>query len=123
MLLEVLGLVQKHARYSLTRIKRLFPNNSPQGGVATLVHLLVTVLEAADFLRTTFPSVFSSLLEARSFLEELDDEPMDCLLPKYLQVRGSLSQLAHERSICAFPDEQRGTRKKRKRALTRLEIV
>lgn len=94
MLLELLGLLQKHAKYSLTRIKRLFPDNTPPGGVATLVNLLVTVLEASDFLRTTFPAVFSSLLEARKFLEELDDEPVDCLLSKYLKVRNSAGRVS-----------------------------
>ena len=86
-LLSSLGLLLKHTRYSLTRVKRLFPDNSPPGGVSSLVTLLVTVLEAIDFLRSTFPAVFSVLLEAREFLDSIDIEPVHRLLSKYLKVR------------------------------------
>jgi len=87
MLLSILSSLLAKTKYSLTRIRRIFPaENSPTNGVPALVALYELTLESARQLQSEFPSVFSVLLQARQFANNLTTEPVSDLLASYLKV-------------------------------------
>ena len=88
MFLEAITLLLKHAKNSLTRIKRLFPENSPQGGVLSLLVMLEVVLEAMMSLRLSFSALLPTLVEAQAhdFLNAVEEEPIEVLLTRFIEV-------------------------------------
>ena len=87
MLLSILSSLLAKTKYSLTRIRRIFPaENSPKDGVPALVALYELTLESARQLQSEFPSVFSVLQQARQFAMTLTTEPVCDLLASYLKV-------------------------------------
>ena len=87
MLLSLLSSLLDKTKYSLTRIRRIFPaENNPKDGVPALVALYELALESARQLQSEFPPVFSVLLQARLFASNLTTEPVCDLLASYLQV-------------------------------------
>ena len=87
MLLSILSCLLAKTKYSLTRIRRIFPaENSPKDGVPALVALYELTLESARQLQADFPAVFSMLLEACQFANNLTTEPICDLLASYVQV-------------------------------------
>ena len=87
MLLSILSSLLEKTKYSLTRIRRIFPaENSPKDGVPALVALYELTLESARQLQSEFPSVFSVLLQARVFANNLTTKSMRDLLASYLEV-------------------------------------
>lgn len=86
-LLSILSNLLAKTKYSLTRIRRIFPaENSPKDGVPALVSLFELTLDSARLLQSEFPSVFSALLEARQFSNNLTTEPTCDLLASYVRV-------------------------------------
>lgn len=86
MCIQILSLLFRLSKYYLTRVTRLFKQNSPPGGVASLVAMAAMVQEAAHFLKSTFPAVFMNVREAREFVDSLDEEPFEIQLASYLKV-------------------------------------
>ena len=87
MLLSILSSLLEKTKYSLTRIRRIFPaENSPKDGVPALVALYELTLESSRQLQSEFPSVFSVLLQAHVFANNLTTEPVRDLLASYLEV-------------------------------------
>ena len=90
-MVSVLSLLLKHTKYSLTRIRRLFPENSPDGGVVALVALFEATLEALRLLQIEFPVGFSKLDSTHEFLGHPEKGTLSDLLPSYLRVCYQLS--------------------------------
>lgn len=87
MLLSILSNLMAKTKYSLTRIRRIFPaENSPKDGVPALVALFELSLESARQLQSEFPSVFSTHLQARQFASNLTTEATCDLLASYVKV-------------------------------------
>lgn len=87
MLLSILSNLMAKTKYSLTRIRRIFPaENSPKDGVPALVALFELALESARQLQSEFPSVFSTLREASQFANRLATEPTCNLLASFVKV-------------------------------------
>ena len=89
MLLSILSSLLAKTKYSLTRIRRIFPaENSPRDGVPALVALYELSLESARQLQSEFPWVFSEsvLPQAYQFANSLTTEPVCDLLASYLKV-------------------------------------
>ncbi|XP_031557070.1 uncharacterized protein LOC116293750 [Actinia tenebrosa] len=85
MCIEILSLLFRLSKYYLTRVTRLFKQNSPPGGVTSLVAMAAMVEEAAHFLKSTFPAVFMNVREARKFVDSFGEEPFEIQLASYLK--------------------------------------
>lgn len=90
MILYILTLLLRLSKYYLTRVTRLFPKNSPPGGVTALVTMAQLVQDAALYMNAKFPSVFTVLIlrdAVHEFKSNLVDEPFEALLAGFLTVR------------------------------------
>ena len=89
MLLSTLSDLLKKNKYSLTRIRKIFPENSPKDGVAKLVALFRLSLDSARRLQSEFSEIFSTRQMAQDFACNLPEEPFEDLLASYIKVNCS----------------------------------
>ena len=86
MLLSILSDLLGKTKYSLTRIRKIFPENRPEDGVPKLVALFKLSLESAIQLQSQFRDVFSTRQMAMDFTSNLPKEPLENLLASCVEV-------------------------------------
>ena len=102
MLLSILSDLLGKTKYSLTSIRKIFPENRPEDGVPKLVDLFKLSLESAIQLQSQFRDVFSTRQMAMDFTSNLPKEPLEVLLASCIEVTCSsycwrlLKELYHE---------------------------
>ena len=86
MLLSILSDLLGKTKYALTRIRKIFPENSPTDGVPALVTLFKLSSESGRQLQSEFPMVFSTLHQAQLFACNLATEPFGDILASFSKV-------------------------------------
>ena len=89
MLLSILSNLLEKNKYSLTRIKKIFPENSPKDGVPKLLALFKLSLDSARLLQLEFSEIFSTRQMAEDFACNLPKGPLEDLLASYIKVNCS----------------------------------
>ncbi|XP_022781591.1 uncharacterized protein LOC111322703 isoform X2 [Stylophora pistillata] len=86
MLLDILLNLLNQTKYSLSKIRRIFPaENNPNEGVKALVTLFELTLESARQLESEFPSVFTRLPQAQQFADHLSEAPACVLVASFVE--------------------------------------
>lgn len=90
MLLSILSDLLGKTKYLLTRIRKVFPENTPKDGVPALVALVALFelsLESGRQVQLEFQPFFSTLRQAQLFARNLSTEPLGDILASYVKVK------------------------------------
>jgi len=87
MLLSILSDLLGKTKYLLTRIRKIFPENTPKDGVPALVALFELSLESGRQVQLEFQPFFSTLRQAQLFARNLSTEPLGDILASYVKVK------------------------------------